>query len=229
LTPLEENTPVLNIGNASVTEGHAGAQSVTFTVSLSAASSQPVTVSYNTANGSATAGSDYQTATGGLTFSPGQTTAALVVQVNGDRDGEANETFFVNLSGPNGAVIADGQGTGTIVDDEPRLNIGDVSKNEGNNGTTQFVFTVTLTQATDTAVSVNFATNDQSAKAGTDYDALTGTLAFSPGETSKTIVVTVRGDRVRELNETFFLNLSGWSGAFGADWSGIGTIRNDDR
>ena len=104
--------PSLTIGDVTVTEGHAGTQSATFTVTLSAASDQPVTVAYATADGTATAGSDYQAASGTLTFAPGETSKTITVLVNGDRLGEPNETFLVNLSGPTNATIADGQGVG---------------------------------------------------------------------------------------------------------------------
>ena len=122
LNPLPADTPVVNIGDAIVTEGHTGTRTATFTVTLSTASSEPVTVAFATANGTATAGSDYQAASGTVTFAPGETTQTVTVTVNGDRVGEPNETFMVNLSGATGgAVITDGQGVGTIVDDEPRI------------------------------------------------------------------------------------------------------------
>ena len=107
-----------------------------------------------------------------MTFAAGETTKTISVLVNGDRAGEPNETFLVNLGQAAGdAVIADGQGVGTIVDDEPRVSINRVSKNEGNSGTTPFVFTVSLSAASDAAVSLNFATANGSAKSGEDYDA----------------------------------------------------------
>ena len=121
-----------------------------------------MTVSYSTSNGTATAESDYQSASGTVTFAAGETSKTISVLVNGDRAGEVNETFSVNLSLVEGnAVLADSQATGTIVDDEPRVRINGVSKNEGNNGTTSFVFTVTLSAASGAPVSVNFATADQ--------------------------------------------------------------------
>ena len=150
--------------------------------------------------------------------------------VNGDRVGEPNETFLVNLSGATGgAVIIDGQGVGTIVDDEPRISISDVARTEGNSGTTLFVFTVTLSAASDVPVTVNFATANGTAKAGEDYDAKSGTLTFAPGETSKTITIVVKGDKKKEANETFFVNLSGAVGALILDGQGLGTILDDDR
>jgi probable HAF family extracellular repeat protein len=228
LTPLAPGTPVVNIADGSVTEGHAGTQSASLTLSLSTASSQPVTVAYSTANGSA-GGSDYQSASGTVTFAAGQTSATVAVLVNGDRDGEPNETFLVNLgSAQGGAVIGDGQAVATIVDDEPRVSVNDVSKSEGHSGTTPFVFTVSLSPAPAVGVSVNFATANGSARAGEDYDARSGALAFAAGETSKTVAVTVRGDRRLEANEVFYLNVSGGVGTFVSDSQGTGVIRNDD-
>ncbi len=105
-------------------------------MTLSTASTESVTVTFTTANGTATAGSDYQTASSTVTFAPGETSKTVSVMVIGDRVGEPNETFMVNLSGATGgAVITDDQGVGTIVDDEPRISISDVAKKEGNSGT----------------------------------------------------------------------------------------------
>ena len=87
-----------------VTEGNAGTTAATFTVTLSAAATFPVTVNYATANGTATAGSDYTAASGTLTFAPGQTSKPITVTVNGDTAVEPNETFFVNLSAPTNAI-----------------------------------------------------------------------------------------------------------------------------
>ena len=101
-----------------MSEGNAGTSSAGFTVSLSNASSQTITVNYATADGTATAGNDYVTATGTVTFTPGQTSQPLSVSVNGDLLNEADVTFKVDLSAPTNATIADNQGVGTIVDDD---------------------------------------------------------------------------------------------------------------
>ena len=229
LTPVASGTPVVNIGDASITEGHTGTRSASFNVTLSTAASQAVTVSYSTANGSASAGSDYQSASGAVTFGAGQTTATISVVVNGDRAGEPNETFTVNLGQVTGsAVIADGQAVGTIVDDEPRVTVNDVSRNEGQSGTTAFVFTVSLSPSAGAAVSLSFATANGSARSGEDYTARSGSLTFNAGETTKTITVNVTGDRRREGNEVFNLNLSAAVGAYIVDNQGDGVIRNDD-
>lgn len=111
----------------------------------------------------------------------------------------------------------------------PTIGISDVSGDEGRSGTTPFTFTVQLSVAPTTTVRVNFATANGSAAAGQDYAFSSGTLIFAPGERTKTVVVSVNGDRTREQDETFRINLSAPDGATIADGQGIGTIRNDDR
>jgi probable HAF family extracellular repeat protein len=111
----------------------------------------------------------------------------------------------------------------------PVVSINDVSKNEGDSGTTQYTFTVNLSPASASAVTVNFATANGSAKAGEDYDARSGVVTFNAGETSRTLAVNVRGDRKKEAQEVFYVNLSGASGAFVAVSQGTGVVRNDDR
>jgi hypothetical protein len=219
----------LRIDDISVTEGNTGTRDATFTVTLSFASTEPVTVAYATADGSATAGSDYRAASGTLTFAPGETSKTITVLVNGDRLGEPNETFFVNLSSPTNAVIADGQGQGTIVDDEPYLSITpSVSRSEGNTGPTPFSFPITLSSAYDAPVTVDWATAAGSATDGSDYQAASGTLIFAPNETTKTITILVNGDRLPEPTETFFVNLSGATSAVIIRGNSVGTIFDDE-
>ena len=225
--------PTVSINDASVTEGNTGTVNAIFTVTLSAASGQPVTVNYSTANGTATAGSDFQNASGTLTFAPGETSRTITVAVLGDQMFEPNETFAVNLSGPTNATIGDGNGIGTIVNDDiyvpPGIRIGDFSKAEGRNGSTTFTFTVTLSVPSATPVTVNYSTANGTATAGEDYTAESGTLTFAPGETTKTVTIRVKGDRRQEADETFFVNLFGVSSnAQLLDAQGIGTILNDD-
>jgi len=223
--------PTLRIGDVTVTEGNAGTRTATFTVTLSAAGTQPVTVAYATGDGTATADSDYQAASGTLTFAPGETSKTITVLVNGDRVPEPNETFVVNLSRPTNATIADGQGVSTILDDEPRISISDVTKAEGKkNQTTLFTFTVTLSAAYDQPVTVSYQTVNGTATTGdSDYVAKTGTLTFAPGETTKTITIEVKGDSKKEADETFYVDLFGLSSnALFTKKRGTGTILNDD-
>jgi hypothetical protein len=110
--------PSITISDVIVTEGNTGTTNAIYTVNLSAASSQTVTVTYNTTNGTATAGSDYVAKSGNITFNAGETSKAITVLVNGDTIVEPNETFFVNLISATNATIGKGQGVGTIVNDD---------------------------------------------------------------------------------------------------------------
>jgi hypothetical protein len=228
--------PTISIGDAPmITEGNSGTLNATFTVTLSKPSTAAVTVSYATADDTATAGSDYVAKTGTLTIPAGQTSGTFTVAVMGDRIVESTtEEFSVQLTSPTNATIANAWGTGRILDDEPRINIGNVSKSEGNgngnNKTTTFTFTVSLSNAYDQAVTVNYATANGTATAGSDYQAKSGSVTFAPGETIKTITIVVNGDKAKESNETFFVDLFGpSSNAFINTSRGTGTILDDDR
>ncbi|NBX28879.1 hypothetical protein EBR04_00240 [bacterium] len=222
----------VSIAGGGVVEGNAGTTTLAFTVTLAAAATAPVTVSYATANGTATAGSDYVAQSGSLSFAPGETVKSILVTVNGDTLFEADETFTVALSAPSAnARVQTGTATGTITNDDqqitPTLSIASVSQLE-NTGT--FVFVVTLSQAVATSVSVRFATTNGTAVAGRtgDYTSTNGTLTFNAGETTKSITVAVRNDTVVEPDETFFVDLSRASGATIGVGRGTGTILNDD-
>ena len=184
-----------------------------FTVTLSAVSGQTVTVDYQTADGSATlANGDYAAASGTLTIPAKTASGTITVVVNGDTKFESNETFVVNLSGAGNATIADTQGQGTITNDDavPSLTINDVSVTEGNAGTANAVFTVSLSNTTDQTVTVNYATaNGTATTANSDYVAASGTLTIPAKTASGTITVVVNGDTKFESNETFVVNLSG--------------------
>jgi hypothetical protein len=230
-TILSDDPPEISINDVSITEGNTGSKTATFTVSLSAIARGEITLSYATANGTAVAGSDYQPVSGTLTFAPGESSKSITVLVNGDRLAEPNETFFVNLSNPLNATIADGQGVCSLMDDEPRINISDVTKAEGRKGqTTLFTFTVTLSAAYDQAVTMAFQTVNGTAKTSdNDYIAKTGTLTLAPGETTKTITIEVKGDSKKEADETFYLDLFGnSSNSLFTKNRGVGTILNDD-
>ncbi|HKB02221.1 MAG TPA: S8 family serine peptidase [Gemmataceae bacterium] len=228
--PSATGLPRLSVSDVQVTEGDSGTADAVFTITLSASSADPVSVDYTTADGSAVAGGDYTTTSGTLTFTPGETSLTVAVPVVGDTATEPGETFFLNLSGPTNATILDGQGVGTIVDnDRPTISIGDVSATEGNNGNKSFTFTVQLSAPFSQTVTVRFATADGTASVGNkDYTARSGTLTFNPGQTSLTVAVQVRGDRRAEPDETFFVNLSNGTNATIADGQGVGTILNDD-
>jgi hypothetical protein len=224
--------PWITINSDYLTEGNSGTQAATLTVTLSAPSDQPVTVQYATADGTATAGSDYQAASGTLTFAPGETVKTFSVAVLGDTLVEPDEFFRVFLSFPSGANIAYGEGGVTIFNDDvappPEVRIRDVSVTEGNSGTRNAVFTLSLSNPSSQSVTVNYATADGSATAGSDYQAASGTLTIPAGQTTGTITVPVMGDRLPEPNETFVVNLSNPTSATIGDGQGVGTIVDDE-
>jgi len=228
-------TPSVTINNAAQTEGNSGTATLRFTVTLSAAASSPVTVIYATANGTATAGSDYTAKSGTVTFAPGQTAQIIDVTILGDTIVEPNETFLVRLTSASGATIATSQAIGTIVNDDisqptlPTLTIAGASIAEGNSGTRNLVFTVSMSKSSTSAVTVRYATANGTATAGSDYNAASGTITFAPGTTTRTITVSVLGDTAVEANETFSVALSSPSGATIATGTASGTILNDDQ
>lgn len=213
----------LAIGNASVTEGG----SLTFTVTRSGNTASAVSASYATASGSATSGSDFTAESGTVSFAVNQTTATITVATIDDTAVESAETMLVTLSAPSsGATITTATGTGTINDNDSAsptyLVISDASALEGYNLT----FNVTRSGSTTGTTTVNYATAPGTA-ATNDYTGVTGTLTFAPGETSKTISVFAKTDIRAELDEVFYVNLSGATGATINDVQGAGTIYDD--
>ena len=111
-----------------VVEGNSGTTQATFVVALSGPTSQSVSFSFATANGTAIAGSDYIAASGALTFAPGEVEKPVVVLVNGDTVDEVQETYFLDISNVQNATVSSSRGNGVIVDDDgPTVSINDVS------------------------------------------------------------------------------------------------------
>jgi uncharacterized repeat protein (TIGR01451 family) len=232
LTILDNDaSPGLSINDVSMSEGDSGTKNFVFTVTLSQASGQTVTVDYATANGTATAGSDYQSATGTLTFAPGDLTKTITVQVNGDTANEPNETFFVNLTNAQNAAISDNQGSGTITNDDAttiQFSLSNYQINEGAQNTPQGFasLAVEVVRGGDTsgAATVKYFTSDTSggnecdqltgqASQRCDYAMTAGTLRFAAGESSKTINIPIINDGYKEGNEFFSIQLQSPAGA----------------
>lgn len=111
----------------------------------------------------------------------------------------------------------------------PRISIGDASVTEGDSGTVEGIFTVGLWPAlVDGSATVDFTTADGTAKSPEDFTATSGSLSFGPGETSRTILIPVKGDTLPEGSETFGVNLGNAVGATVSDASAIGTILDTD-
>ncbi len=227
---LGTSLPVLRVSDASLDEGLANTATLTFTVTLSAASKQSVVVHYATLDDTALADADYSPTAGTLTFDPGILTQTVTVMVLSDSRREANETFFLKLDSAVNAVVAR-RGIGTILNDDPppSVSIGDVEIKEGNTGYTDFVFVLSLSAPIEQSVTVSFATIADTARAASDFVTSKGTVTFKPGVTSRTITVRVRGNTLVEANERFFVQLSSPLNAVLGTSQGIGTILDDDR
>ena len=228
----DDPIPDVSIDDQSITEGNAGTSTLTFNVTLSHASSDTVSVDYTTTDGSATtADADYVAASGTVTFNPGQTTKTVDVTVNGDLTHESDETFTVDLSNASNAGVADASGQGTITNDDqvPDISIDDQSVTEGDAGTSTLTFNVTLSNPSDQTVAVDYTTTDGTATtADGDYDATANSVTFDPGQTTKTVDVTVNGDLTHESDETFTVDLSNALNGNVLAGSGTGTILDDD-
>jgi hypothetical protein len=206
----DDTVPTLTTENAFGGEGDSSQSAMTFTLRLSNASYQTVSVGYATADGTAVAPADYAASTGTVTFAPEETTKTFTVMVKGDTLDEINEMFVVNFSGPvNVTLPANTQATGLIIDDDgPAVSISDVVVVEGDSGTTDAVFTVSLSAPSVQTVRVSFSTANGTAVFGEDYQGRTNNFINLPaGVTSGTIVVRVIGDTHVEPDETFTVNL----------------------
>jgi len=204
----------------------------TIVVNRTGGSFGTVQVNYATSDGSATAGQDYTAQSGTLTFLNGEVVKTFDIPINNDTLDENDETVLIGLSFPtNGSFIsAPATAVMTIIDNDapPVISIDDVSHEEGNLGTTQFSFRVSLSTASGLPVSVDYVTTQGTATASSDYAFTSGQVNFAPGETLKNVLVTVIGDLTPELNETFTVDLSNNINATFGDNQGLGTIVDDD-
>ncbi|HEX8217569.1 MAG TPA: Calx-beta domain-containing protein, partial [Allosphingosinicella sp.] len=225
---LTTNGSFLTVSDAAIVEGDAGTKKMVFTVSLIGGANAPVSVSYATSNGTATAGSDYSAASGTLVFAVGETSKIVEVTLNGDSTNEIDETINLTLSNASGAAVGDALGVGTILNDDAIVSIGDAQIVEGHAGTKILTFTVSLDKPAVGPVQVSYQTADGSAAAGSDYEAKAGFIQFAAGEQSKSITVTISGDTLGEVDETFLVSLLSASGAKIGNGVATGKIVNDD-
>ncbi|MDB6035740.1 MAG: hypothetical protein JWM16_6078 [Verrucomicrobiales bacterium] len=224
--------PFVSIADASVLEGNSGTNNMVFNLSLYPASTNTVRVNYITSSSSALSGSDFVFKSGTVTFEPGETNQALVVGVIGDSLYELDEAFNVLVSSPVNCFITRNTAKGLILNDDiiPSLTVSDASVLEGNSGTNNMAFSVSLSSRAGLPVTMSYTTSDGSAKAGLDYLARSGTITFAASTSvlTQTVLVPVRGDVTTEPDETFFLNIVSVSNAIANQSRAIGTILTDD-
>jgi hypothetical protein len=228
----DEQRPSVSVGDVMVTEGNAGTTDAQFLVSLSNASVETISVNYATVEGTASSASDFTAASGTLTFAPLSTSALVKVKVKGDYQIESDEAFALNISSPVSASVSRAQGTATIANDDApgRFQLGSPTYQvaEGGGG---FVITVNRVSGLTGTTTINYATADGTATAGSDYTSTSGTLTFDEGESSKTVNVPVADDSASEPDETIHLSLGGATGGalLGVPTSATLTIKDDDK
>jgi hypothetical protein len=234
--------------NATIAEGNSGSTPFTFTVTrtgntnvFSSVDWAVTGIGINPANAE-----DFWGVfpSGTVNFAIGQTSANITVNVRGDTQVEADETFLVTLSNPRNATIATATAAGTILNDDfsivtpediPNLSIAptNATRNEGNSSFTLFTFTVTRTGNTTDISTVDWAVTGTGSNPANAADFLdgafpSGTVTFATGQTSANITVNVQGDTQVEPDETFRVTLSNPSNATITTATATGTILNDD-
>src|SRR5207247_2022796 len=142
------------------------------------------------------------------TIVAGQLTGTINVPVLGDNAIEADETLTVFIYSASHGTIATSTATGTILNDDPSISINNASVTEGNSGTTNAAFTVSLAASSPQDIAIHYATSNGTATSGSDFTSTSGTLTIAAGQTSATISVPVLGDHTDEANETFSLTLT---------------------
>ena len=211
-----------------------GDGTATVTVQRTGSSTGAISVAYRTITGSALVGQDYTNTTGTLNFASNQTTATFTVPIIDDtRDESDGQGFQVALSSPTGgALLVDPSiALVTITDNDapPTVSISDVSASEGNEGTTTFTFTVSSSEISEKLISMQWTTANGTAQAPLDYQQDSNQVFLGLGAQTGYISVTVNGDLVQEIDETFIVNLSNPTNATVLDGQGIATILDEDR
>jgi len=224
-------TPTVQFGASAYTINENGQAGSFQEVTLSGASSQPVTVQFTTSNGTATAGSDYTAQNITLTFNPNQTSQTFFVPILQDNLDENDETVNLTLSNPTNATLGTLINAAlTIFDDDllPTVQFSNVNYSINENGGSTTI-QVTLSAVSGRTVAVNYATGNGTAISGSDYQASSGAFSFDPGQTSKTFIVPIINDNIVEPDETVNLTLgSPGNASLGAPVNAILTIINDD-
>ena len=220
-------------GQATVVERDYGLPIVYVPVTLSRASAEVVSVHWSTVDYTASAPRDYASASGVLTFAPGETSKTVPISVRGDRLDEADEVALLAFSNPTNAKIGGvyGLGSATITDDDapPTIVAGVASVPEGDGGSRVVHVPIRLSAPSGKTITVKWSTANVTAIAPTDYSAATGMVTFAPGQTAHSISVVVHGDTRHERDEVALVAFNSATNArLGVFSRGIVLIRDDD-
>lgn len=216
------SVPIVNVADGIGVEG----LDAPFRLTIEPAQAAAVTVQFATANGTATAGDDYVATSGTVTFPAGATSAVIQVPTLTDLVPEPDEAFSLDLSSPSSGVVGVGHSTVTLWD-APSVQVSGCQVQEGDSGTRECVFLISLSHTSRHYPSVSYRSADGTAGLG-DYFDVSGSVTFETDVIARAITVQVLGDTTMEPDETFSLNLSNPSISWIADGTGVGTIEDDD-
>lgn len=234
ITIESDDVDALVIDDVSIAEGNSGTRNLVFTVSLvdGVAASDDIGFDFATSPGSASVtASDFIANTGTGTILQGNLSTTITVIINGDTDIETDEDFSVVLSNPVNAIIADATGVGTIVNDDfNSISIANLSRNEGDAGTTIFNFEVSIDGGAAALQDIQFTYSTANITAtAADYVAVTGASGtITAGNSSTLVAILVNGDVQLEADESFEVRISNPVNAILGTAEAVGTIQNDD-
>jgi hypothetical protein len=219
-----DDPPQVNVSDGYASEEYP----VDFTISLSTASGKPVTVYFGTSDSSATAGDDYTGGTSSVVISPGQLSTTTSVYVNDDSLDESDESFNFSLTSATHATINDGEGVGTIVDNDDPPDVSIYALDAGSVTEGYYAsFTISLSAISGQDITIYFTTGDSSA-GSSDYTSQSGSVVISAGYTSALVYVATNDDSEDEEDESFYLYLTDADDADIADNTAWATILDND-
>jgi len=231
-TPPPTVLPTLSINSVVVTEGDTGSVVAPFTVTLSSASVDTVSVDYQTVGGTASAEIDFITTAGTLTFQPSQLSQVVNVPIISNTVLEENKTFSLVLSNPVNATLGlSSRGDCVIVDNDqtPLISVSEATVTEGSAGNTNLSFEVGLSAAAPSNISFNLIASSLTARPYIDYVPVTDRFTIYAGQTSLTVQIPIVGDNIPEPTESFTVRLTNIVGArIGREQATITIIDNDD-
>lgn len=227
----DDPKPKLSVVDGGLTEGDSGKSQLAMSVQLDTPSGLPAVVNYRTRVGTASVGRDYQANSGTLIFQAGDTVRTVNIDIFGDTTHELNETFMFELLNEQGATIDDGEGVGTITDNDtaPTISIADTRVTEGDSGASTAMVPVTLSEVSGLAITAQVSATDGTATtADSDYGTVPATVSIPAGAQTALIAIPINGDGDPEADEVFTVTLSNPDFATLGDMTADVTIVNDD-
>ncbi|SDJ04544.1 Calx-beta domain-containing protein [Frankineae bacterium MT45] len=227
------STPQIAVRAAGILKPTTGTASMTFTITAQPAPTTALTMSYATSNNSAIAGVDYTATSGTATIAAGTTSTTVTVPVLGNQTPTGDPFFYLNISNNSAGTLTNSYNRGVIEagaasQQSPWLSVNTTSAVLPSTGSATMNYTVTLSPASGSTATVQYATFNNSAVAGTDYTAEAGTLTFAPGETSKVVSVPLAVSKLPGSDKTFGLSISAPTNSRVDTASAYGTIRNEN-